>query len=54
MAPLNGITGALSGGSRTFSVIEGNAYTRRRLNTTELQHQRAARAVMALLYRLCT
>jgi len=54
MAPLDGITGAPSGGSRTPGVVEGDTCTRRRLNTTESQHQRAARAVTALLYRLCT
>ena len=54
MAPLDGIAGALSGGSRTPGVVKGNACTRHRLNTIELQHQRAARAATALLYYLCT
>jgi len=54
MAPLNNITGAPSGGNRTPSVVEGDTYTRRRLNTTESQHQRAARAATALLHYLCT
>jgi len=36
MAPLDGIAGALSGGSRTPGVVKGDAYTRRRLNTTEV------------------
>jgi len=54
MAPLDGITGALSGGSRTPGVVEGDACTCRRLNTTESQHQRAARAATALLHYLCT
>ena len=56
IAPLNSITGAPSGGSRTPSVVEGDIYTRRRLNTIELQHQRALRAahaMAALLYCLC-
>jgi len=38
MAPLDGITGAPSRGSRTPGIVKGNAYTRRRLNTTESQH----------------
>jgi len=54
MAPLDGITGALSGGSRAPGVVEGDACTRRRLNTTKSQHQRAARAATALLHCLCT
>jgi len=54
MAPLDNIIEALSGGSRTSDAVEGNAYTHRRLNTTESQYQRAARAATALLHRLCT
>jgi len=54
MAPLNGIVGAPIRGSRTPGAIEGDACTRRRLNTIESQRQRAARAATALLYCLCT
>jgi len=54
MAPLDGMAGALSRGSKTLGIIEGDACTCRRLNTTESQHQRAARAATALLHRLCT
>jgi len=54
MAPLDGIAGAPIRGSRTLGAVEGDAYTRRRLNTTESQRQRAARAATALLYRFCT
>jgi len=54
MAPLDSITGAPSGGSRTPGVVEGDACTRHRLNTTESQHQRATRAATALLHRLYT
>jgi len=54
MAPLDGMAGALSRGSRTPGAVRGDACTRRRLNTTESQHQRAARAATALLHRLCT
>jgi len=54
MAPLDSIVGAPVRGSRTPSAIEGDAYTRRRLNTIELQRQRAARAATALFYCLYT
>ena len=57
MAPLDGMTEALSGGSKTPSAVKGDTYTRRRLSTTESQHQRAARAARAataLLHRLYT
>ena len=46
--PLDGITGALSGGSRAPGVVEGDACTRRRLNT------RVAKTALHALRRLST
>jgi len=49
MAPLDSITEALSGGSRTSGAVEGGAYTRRRLNTSALRALRRLSSIASAL-----
>jgi len=48
MAPLDGRTGALNGGSKTPGVVEGDAYA------SQAQHHRAATTALHALRRLPT